>query len=99
MIGRCETCKHWGAGIAMKVDRESPEIMQTEDDGQGHKVCALTITHGHFSDALTWTDTSTMPAYSDAYDGEPRGLWTLPAFGCVQWESHTPPPNCNDVDT
>jgi hypothetical protein len=88
MTERCQTCKHWGAGISMQFHwAAEPEFLETEEGEYGHKVCALTVTHGGYTDGpREGTNKSRMLAYSDAYDGEPRGLWTLPAFGCVQWE-------------
>lgn len=82
--GRCETCKWWGSGFTYP-NGWGPVL--DEPDASGHRVCARTVTHGEFTDApFSVTDVAEMLAYAEDYDAHARGLWTLPAFGCVLWE-------------
>lgn len=51
-------------------------------DRSGHRLCELTATAGDTTDEQR----AAMPAYVEDYDGMEASLWTLPTFGCSQWE-------------
>ena len=78
-MGTCRDCRHWRP-------EHDGEYLDHSPGGNAWGVCAMTETNDRaFNYGCDWDHPETR-AVASGVDGSSHWLWTMPGFGCVQFE-------------